>query len=284
MNERSKLASFDTGKKIPNCEESPHIPPVSYLIAATSFGHLTTNDIVPPPGGYKPITGTIFDLLNRNGVSGADYFVDAPQGGSFLPNDPHFLPVATFLAQAAGAAGAGPLPQVSFVDPDFGLEGTAAENDEHPPTDIQRGQAYVSQIVNAVRNGPYWQDSIVIITYDEHGGFYDHAQPPQAPQGGALNPDSINPGQCEDLSNPPASEQPGGGAECSYNFTSTSDTSLSEAEALCPALALDPTGPTPRPAPTSTSWGFVFPSSWFRPSRSRITSRTPLGTTRHCWL
>jgi len=171
MNERSKLASFDTGKKIPNCEESPHIPPVSYLIAATSFGHLTTNDIVPPPGGYKPITGTIFDLLNRNGVSWADYFVDAPQGGSFLPNDPHFLPVATFLAQAAGAAGAGPLPQVSFVDPDFGLEGTAAENDEHPPTDIQRGQAYVSQIVNAVRNGRYWQDSIVIITYDEHGGF-----------------------------------------------------------------------------------------------------------------
>ena len=64
-----------------------------------------------------------------------------------------------------------PLPQVSFVDPDFGLEGTSLENDEHPPTDIQRGQAYVSEVVNALRHGPYWQDSILFITYDEHGGF-----------------------------------------------------------------------------------------------------------------
>jgi len=189
----------------------PTFPNRSYLMAATSFGHLTTDDTFPPPGGYKPITGTIFDRLNKFGVSWADYFVDAPQAGSFLPNDPHFFPVSVFLAQAAGL---GTLPQVSFVDPYFGLEGTALENDEHPPVDIQRGLAFVSQIVNAVRNGPHWKNSIIFITYDEHGGFYDHAKSPRAPQGGALNPDGINPGQCEDLSNPPASEQPGGGADC----------------------------------------------------------------------
>lgn len=237
----------------------PTFPNRSYLMAATSFGHLTTNDTVPPPPGYKPITGTIFDLLNKFGVTWADYFVDAPQAGSFYSNDPHFLPVATFLAQAAGTAGAAPLPQVSFVDPDFGLEGTAAENDEHPPTDIQRGQAYVSQIVNAVRNGPYWRDSIIVITYDEHGGFYDHAAPPRAPQGNALNPDGINPGQCEDLSNPPGSEQPGGGAECSYNFTSTTDTSVADAEALCPALAANPTGPYPAQCANFNQLGVRIP-------------------------
>ena len=223
----------------------PTFPNRSYLMAATSFGHLTTDDTFPPPGGYKPITGTIFDLFNQYGVSWADYFQDAPQAASFLPSDPHFQLLSVFLAQAAGDQLAGPLPQVSFVDPDFGLEGTALENDEHPPTDIQRGQAYVSQVVNAVRNGPYWKDSIIFITYDEHGGFYDHAKAPQVPQGGAFTPDGINPGQCEDLSNPPASEQPGGGAECSYNFVSTTDTSVADAEALCPALALDPTGPYP---------------------------------------
>ena len=223
----------------------PTFPNRSYLMAATSFGHLTTDDTVPPPGGYKPITGTIFDLLSQYGVSWADYFQDAPQAASFLPNDPHFLPLATFLAQAAGVPGAGSLPEVSFVDPDFGLEGTAAENDERPPTDIQRGQAYVSQVVNAVRNGPYWQDSILFITYDEHGGFYDHVKPPAAPQAGALTPDGISPGQCEDLSNPPASEQPGGGAECSANPISTTDTSVKDAEALCPSFAADPTGPYP---------------------------------------
>ncbi|PYX92092.1 MAG: hypothetical protein DMG71_18795, partial [Acidobacteria bacterium] len=63
----------------------PTFPNRSYLLAATSFGHVTTADEFPPPGGYKPITGTIFGLLNQNGVSWADYFQDAPQGASFLP-------------------------------------------------------------------------------------------------------------------------------------------------------------------------------------------------------
>jgi phospholipase C len=119
------------------------------------------------------------------------------------------------------------------------------ENDEHPPTDIQRGQFYISQVIQAVRNGPFWKDSIIFLTYDESGGFYDHAKPAEVPQEGSLNPDGINPGQCEDLSNPPASEQPGGGAECAVNPFSTTDTSLNDAEALCPALANDPTGPYP---------------------------------------
>lgn len=248
----------------------PTFPNRSYFMAATSFGHLTTNDTFPPAGGYKPITGTIFDLLNKFGVTWADYFQDAPQGASFLPNDPHFLPLAAFLAQAAGTPGAGSLPQVSFVDPNFGLSGTATEDDEHPPTDIQRGQAYVSQVVNAVRNGPNWQDSIMFITYDEHGGFYDHAKSPAAPQGGALNPDGINPGQCEDLSNPPASEQPGGGAECSSNPISTTDTSVLDAEALCPALVSDPTGPYPAECANFNQLGvripFVAVSPFSKPS------------------
>src|SRR5262249_24703 len=110
---------------------------------------------------------------------------------------------------------------------------------------IQRGQAYVSQVVNAVRNGPYWKSSIIFITYDEHGGFYDHVRSPSAPQGGASTPDGIAPGQCADLSNPPASKQPGGGAECSSKPVSSSDTSVADAEGLCPALAMDSTGPYP---------------------------------------
>ena len=61
----------------------PTFPNRSYLLAATSFGHLTTNDTFPPPGGYKPITGTILDLLDANNVSWADYFQDAPQSATF---------------------------------------------------------------------------------------------------------------------------------------------------------------------------------------------------------
>ncbi len=240
----------------------PTFPNRSYLLAATSFGHLTTNDTFPPPGGYKPITGTILDLLDQNQVTWADYFQDAPQAGTFRnfvppagPFDPHLLPLPFFFAQAA----AGALPQVSFVDPNFGLTGIARENDEHPPTDIQRGQAFVSQVINTVRNSPIWKDSIILVMYDEHGGFYDHVQPPRAAQGFARNPDGISPGQCADLSNPPASLQPGGGAECAANPFSTTDTTVKDAEQLCPAFALDPTGPFPKSCANFDQYGLRVP-------------------------
>jgi len=242
----------------------PTFPNRSYLLAATSFGHLTTSDTFPPPGGYKPITGTILDLLDARRVTWADYFQDAPQGGTFrlfgaTGIDPHFFPLPVFLAQAAGVPASGELPQVSFVDPNFGLFGPASENDEHPPTDIQRGQAFVSKVVNAVRNGPHWTDTVIFITYDEHGGFYDHVAPPRAPQGHAPTPDGISPGQCADLSNPPASLQPGGGAECSSNLLSKTDTTTIDAARLCPAFALNPTGPYPAECATFDQLGFRVP-------------------------
>jgi phospholipase C len=220
----------------------PTFPNRSYFMAATSFGHLTTNDIVPPVVGYKPINGTIFDLFDKHGVSWADYFQDVPQSLSFRPTDSHNLPLAVFYLQAAGL---GSLPEVSFIDPNFGSLGHSSENDEHPPTDIQRGQHYVSQVVNAIRNGPFWKDTVIFITYDEHGGFYDHAKPPRAPQNGARTPDGVFPGQCADLSLVPFSLYPGAGAECSWNFVSTTDTSVKDAEALCPALTSNPAGPYP---------------------------------------
>src|SRR2546428_14058234 len=128
---------YDWAKIFPNSARhfasllGPTFPNRSYLMAATSFGHLTTSDIFPPPGGYKPITGTIFDLLNKYGISWADYFQDAPQAASFYSNDPHFLPLSVFFAQAAGFSGVGSLPQVSFLDPDFGLTGTALAYAQH---------------------------------------------------------------------------------------------------------------------------------------------------------
>src|SRR5882724_2186636 len=237
----------------------PTFPNRSYLLAATSFGHLTTNDTFPPPGGYKPITGTIFDLLEAHGVTWADYFQDAPQGAIFrafsaTQIDPHFFPLPLLLAQLAGAPGTPPLAQVSFVDPNFGLFARVGENDEHPPTDIRRGQAFVSNVVNALRNGPHWRDSVLFLVYDEHGGFYDHVTPPRAAQ-----PDGIAPGQCADLSNPPASEQPGGGAECSSNPVSTTDTSVKDAILLCPELAANPTGPYPARCPNFNQLGIRIP-------------------------
>jgi phospholipase C len=225
-------------------------PNRSYEAAATSFGHLTTSEIIQP-GGYKPITGTIYDLLDANHVTWTNYFSDVPLSGIFRPSafpfiTPQTQTIATFEAQAA----AGTLPSVSFVDPNLGFVfGPSTENDEHPPTDIRKGQKFVSDIVNAVRNSPSWKDSIIFITYDEHGGFYDHVAPAKAPQGGELTPDGINPGQCEDLSSPPSSETPGGGVNCE----------ISETEALDICATFTEIGPYPADCANFDQLGFRVP-------------------------
>jgi phospholipase C len=75
---------------------------------------------------------------------------------------------ADFMAAAA----AGTLPAVSFVKP-------LGANNEHPGyTDLMTGENHTMQLINAVRNGPNWKDAAIIITYDEHGGFWDHVAPP----------------------------------------------------------------------------------------------------------
>jgi len=113
------------------------------------------------------------------------------------------------------------------------------------------------------RNGPNWKDSIVFLTYDEHGGsFYDHAAPPSAPQNHALTTRTeLPPGQCADLSNPPASEIPGGGrrvrsepAEHDGHQRKGCDSAVSG------TLAANPTGPYPAQCPpTSINLESEFP-------------------------
>lgn len=225
----------------------PTLPNRLYLLAATSFGHVSSGDVnYLPADGLKPRTGTILDLLDTHGISWKDYSEGGPQASVFRPRigttDPHFGSLEDFLTVAAGTPGAAGLPEVSFLD---------TRDDEHPPQDIQRGQAFVSRVVNAIRSGPYWRDSVIFITYDEHGGFYDHVSPPRAPQGSAETPDGIAPGQCADLSDAPASEQPGAGVAC--------EGSVSEVETLCPALARDPTGLYPNACATLDQLGFRVP-------------------------
>src|SRR5207245_736206 len=102
-------------------------------------------------------------------------------------------------------------------------------------------------------------ESAIFIMYDEHGGFYDHASSPRAPQGRARTPDGISPGQCADLSNPPFSEKPGGGAECSSNFVSKTDTTTNDAAQLCPAFVQNPTGPYPEKCASFDQLGVRVP-------------------------
>jgi phospholipase C len=77
----------------------------------------------------------------------------------------------------------GKLAQVSWVDPNFKDVNLAhiQSNDDHPPSDVQDGQELVFLVYNALASGPKWDRTLLLVLYDEHGGFYDHVPPPQAP-------------------------------------------------------------------------------------------------------
>ncbi|MFM9437384.1 phospholipase C, partial [Janthinobacterium sp. CG_23.3] len=73
-----------------------------------------------------------------------------------------------------GDALAGALPSVSWIDPHF------FENDDSPPGDVRAGQALVAQVYQALSRGPAWGETLLMLCYDEHGGFYDHVAPATA--------------------------------------------------------------------------------------------------------
>lgn len=127
-------------------------------------------------------TKTIFDHLDEHGVSW-NYFED---GYCFLRffskhtfNDKNIFafndPERGFFANAMN----GTLPSVSFIDPHF-IELPPNANADGPPADIKDGQILVQRVVNAAIKGRNWNKTLLIITYDEHGGFYDHVPPPNA--------------------------------------------------------------------------------------------------------
>jgi len=218
----------------------PTLPNRMYGMAATSFGHLLTDavDSQPPgPPGYQPITGTIFDLLDAAGHTWREYYQcgdnavpPRPYAQMFRYADlPNWVPVAQFETDTQGAACG--LPAVSYV---------SLYNHEHGPYDIRAGEYDVSVLVDRLRTGPCWASSILFITYDEGGGFYDHVAPPLV-----VSPDGIPPGACADLSNPPLSKTPGAGANCS----SSADTQAELASMVVPG----------EPAADFTQYGFRIP-------------------------
>ena len=85
---------------------------------------------------------------------------------------------SSFLEDAAK----GKLPAVSWIDPNFKDSSLYAgdSSDDHPPSDVRDGQLLVLSIYHALASSPLWEKTLLVITYDEHGGFYDHVPPPPA--------------------------------------------------------------------------------------------------------
>jgi phospholipase C len=134
----------------------------------------------------------VYDWLTAHGVSWCAY-----QWGNFFPFFslmPHWIPeMMTSLALPGPEMrgrfrryrhlrehwlGAASLPQVIFVEPEYTDGPHVDPNDDHPPTGIAKGQALLADLYGILTsNVARWRNTLLIVTYDEHGGFFDHVPP-----------------------------------------------------------------------------------------------------------
>lgn len=144
-----------------------------FVHTATANGY-ENND--PPHTPYE--MPTIFNRLEERGTSWKVYFHDMPQSltlSKLWPHADHFRLYPEFIADAK----LGHLPAYSFVEPRYFTDITLP-NDMHPPHVVTLGEQLIAEVYNALRAGPKWTETLLIITYDEHGGCYDHVPPPSA--------------------------------------------------------------------------------------------------------
>jgi phospholipase C len=189
----------------------PTFPNRRFLIAGTAHGLI---DDSPYDLLDYPPTGTIFDLLSRNGISWANYHpvvgaqsrwahygrhkrkmarrrvlsacrmlaATPPAVQKDLQFTADVFPVGTgrymshvrSTAEFFADAGNGTLPAFSLVDPSF--DAYSEEN----PQDIRKGESFAAEVINRVMHGKGWPHTLLIWVYDEHGGYYDHVPPPPA--------------------------------------------------------------------------------------------------------
>jgi phospholipase C len=152
------------------------LPNRAFACAGTSQGHMDdkTHTFTSP---------SIFGLLEAHGLSWGIYGYDAPPLTKDTFTDisgaaaSHFGVFTDFTAAAA----AGTLPAFTFLEPSWGATG----NSQHPNYDVALGEQLIHDVYEALRDGPGWPQTLLVLTYDEHGGCYDHVPPP----GGAVPPD-----------------------------------------------------------------------------------------------
>jgi phospholipase C len=122
---------------------------------------------------------TIYNRLERAGRSWKIYFHDIAQTKTLAK----LLLLATrfqFYKTFRDDARAGTLPAYSFIEPRYFTLFTEMPNDQHPPHNVALAEQLIADVYNCLRSGPAWTKTLFVITYDEHGGCYDHVPPPAA--------------------------------------------------------------------------------------------------------
>jgi phospholipase C len=189
----------------------PTFPNRRFLLAGTANGLM---DDLPFNLLDRPQAGTIMDMLTRHNISWVNYRSASSDQSEFrryvqyrrrrtrhhlaslgrplrktsdvFKRDLQFttaiypLGMVSYMAHVRSIerffadADSGNLPSFCIVDPDF------RSFSEENPQDIRKGESFAAEVIGRVMQGPAWADTLLIWTYDEHGGYYDHVAPPAA--------------------------------------------------------------------------------------------------------
>eukprot|EP01061_Rhynchopus_euleeides_P010090 TRINITY_DN1943_c0_g1_i3.p1 TRINITY_DN1943_c0_g1~~TRINITY_DN1943_c0_g1_i3.p1 ORF type:complete len:690 (+),score=278.92 TRINITY_DN1943_c0_g1_i3:63-2072(+) len=160
----------------------PTWPNRQYGLAATSGGSTSTG------AWYKGKTGTLFpqktimDQVAAANLTWRNYYNDTPWE-MFMETIAHHPENTLSLDNFFRDAAEGTLPNYAWINPRSGINVTSGigSNDQHPDHDMAAGEALYKDIYEALRASPQWNETLFVITYDEHGGYYDHMVPPSAP-------------------------------------------------------------------------------------------------------
>lgn len=152
----------------------PTWPNRFFVHSATSKGEISNNW----RANYD--MRTIFENLTEAGLTWGIFSHDVPQAQLLwrllaVEFEDNWQSIGGFKRLARE----GRLPSYSFIEPKYtGLFGEA--NDQHPPHDVRPGEKLIASVYEAVRTSPQWNDTLLVVTYDEHGGLYDHVEPPSS--------------------------------------------------------------------------------------------------------
>lgn len=158
-----------------------------YIHSATSHGAMSNvrKDLIH---GFPQ--KTIFDVLDENDLTFGIYYQNIPATLFFksLRKLKHITKFHNYALKFKLHARLGKLPNYAVVEQRYFDINLFPANDDHPSHDVARGQKFVKEVYETLRKSPQWKEMALLITYDEHGGFYDHVPTPTS---GVPNPDGI---------------------------------------------------------------------------------------------
>jgi phospholipase C len=206
------MRCFDTSKQLPVmfqlaqefaiCDQwfssipGPTWPNRFFLLAASTGGldhSPSTADIIEATTveGYRFQNGNVFDLLDDNCIDWTIFEGDefpvafALSGMNLNALQGRFEDFEDFASELSKPDFG---PRFVFIEPRYGAHGFdvtgpgdfTCGNSMHPLDDVTRGEKLVKTVYEAIRSSPHWDRSVLLIVFDEHGGFYDHVHPPAA--------------------------------------------------------------------------------------------------------